>query len=168
MIQIRLRSFLLACGLGLLALAPAACGSSSTGGGGGGGPISTGTMTGKVGGTAWTFMAGESDSFLSDATNWYLNLYDVAIDTPCSGGTPAAATRSLILKVPRAVGTYPLSLTMDRTETFYIVATNDNFIATSGSVQLVSSNTTTINGAAKFQYNADNSVDGQFTANICP
>jgi hypothetical protein len=165
MIQIRVRSFLIASGLALLVLAPGACGSSSDNGGGGGGPISTGTLTGKIGGTAWTFMAGETDSFLSTATTWYINLYEVPIDTPCSTG-PSASTRSLILTVPKAVGTYPLSLSM--TETFYIHANNDNLGATSGSVQLVSSDATTVHGAAKFQFNADNTVDGQFTANICP
>jgi hypothetical protein len=159
------RSFLVLCGLGLALLSPAACGSSSDGGGGGGGSISTGTLTGKIGGTAWTFMSGQTTAALSDANGWWVELYEVPIDSPCTS-SPSASTRSLLLTLPKTVGAHALSLQLN--ETFYIAATSDNLAATSGTIQLISNDATTIHGAAKFQFNADNTVDGQFTANICP
>jgi hypothetical protein len=161
-----IRSFLVLCGLGLALLSPAACGGSSSDGGGGGGSISTGALTGKIGGTAWTFMSGQTNSALSDANGWWVELYEVPIDSPCTGSSPSASTRNLILTLPKTVGSHALSL--DLNETFYIAATSDNLVATAGTIQLISSDATTIHGAAKFQYNADNTVDGQFTANICP
>ena len=64
------------------------------------------------------------------------------------------------------VGNYPLSLQFN--QTFYIAAGNDNLAATSGEIDITDISATTITGGAKFAYNADNSVDGQFAVSICP
>ena len=50
----------------------------------------------------------------------------------------------------------------------YVAATNDNFVATSGEIDISAITATTITGGASFAFDADNSVNGQFTATICP
>jgi hypothetical protein len=60
------------------------------------------------------------------------------------------------------------AVTLDLSQTFYIAATNDNLLATSGEIDITDISATTITGGAKFASNADNSVDGQFQVTICP
>lgn len=157
LIGIVVGSFAMAGSLGL-----AGCGGGS-GAGGGGGAISSAPLAGKIGGQAWTFGTGESDAFLSDATTLWVDAY-AGTFTPCAGNAPLDGDR-LILNLPRKTGTSRLSL--DLTETFYL-GNGDNLVATSGTIVIDAVTDTTISGGVKFAYDANNSVDGQFTATICP
>jgi hypothetical protein len=145
--------------LGLAALAPG-CGS----GGGGSTVISTQPLAGKIGGQPWTWMTGETDPYLSTASAYWVDAYAESF-TPCTG-SPSTSENRLIMSLPMAIGNYPLSLQFN--QTFYIAAGNDNLAATSGEIDITDLSATTITGGAKFAYNADNSVDGQFEVTICP
>ena len=149
--------------IGMLGLI-AGLGCGGGGSGGGGGAPSNQALTGKIGGKAWTFHTAESDSFLSDDKNFWVDAYAGSF-TPCTSAGPFDSDR-LILTLPKTVGTHPLSLSL--TETFYVAATSDNLVATSGTIVIDSVTAATITGSVKFAYNADNSVEGTFEATICP
>jgi hypothetical protein len=144
--------------LGLAALA-VGCGSS-----GGSTVISSQPLAGKIGGQAWTFMTGETDSYLSTASEAWVAGYAETF-TACTG-FPPTGTNQLLMRFPMAVGSY--AVTLSRSQTFYIAATNDNLVATSGEIDITEVTATTISGGANFAFNADNSVDGQFQVTICP
>jgi hypothetical protein len=142
--------------LGLAALA-GGCGSS-----GGSTTISSQPLSGKIGGQPWTFITGETDSFQLTANQYSVDAYAENF-TPCTGDASLTAD-ALFLNFPMAVGSYAVTLQLN--QTFYIAATSDNLIATSGEIEITDINATTITGRAKFAYDANNSVDGQFQATI--
>jgi hypothetical protein len=146
--------------LGLLAALAVGCGSSD----GGSTVISSEPLAGKIGGQPWTFVTGQTDSFLSSSSKYWVDAYAESF-TPCSGSASFTADE-IIMNLPRAVGNYKLSISLN--QTFYVAATNDNLIATSGEIDITDISATTITGGANFAYNADNSVDGQFQITICP
>ncbi len=143
--------------MGLATLAGGCGGSGST-------AISSGPLSGKIGGQPWTFMSAETNSGLSTASQYWVEAYAESF-TPCSG-TASLTANGLILSVPTAVGNYAVSFNL--TQTFFIAATNDNLAATSGELDITAISATTITGGASFAYDADNSVNGQFEASICP
>ena len=145
--------------LGLAALA-AGCGS----GGDGSTTISSQPLAGKIGGQPWTFVQGETDSFLSTASQYWVDAYPVSFSS-CTDYISSTAN-ALLMNFPTAVGNYTVSINLN--QTFYVAATSDNFVATSGELDITDISATTITGGAKFAYNADNSVDGQFEVTICP
>jgi len=138
------------------------CGGGSSPGGGG--AISSQALSGTIGGKAWTLGTAESNAFLSEDDTFWVDAYAESF-TPCTHAT-SLDTDNLILTLPKAPGTYGLSLAL--TQTFYIAAGSKNLAATSGTIVIESVTATTISGAAKFAFNADNSVDGTFQATICP
>ncbi len=147
-------------GIWYLALAiVAGCGSS-----GGSATISSQPLSGKIGGQPWTLATAASNSTLSTADQFWVDAYSETF-TPCSGSASLSADE-IILTLPKTVGSYNLSINLN--ETFYIASTSDNFVATSGELVISEVTATTISGGANFAYNADNSVDGQFQATICP
>jgi hypothetical protein len=163
----RMRSATRLGALSLLLLVPLACGGGS---GGGGATISDQPMTGKINGMAWTLMVAETDSFLS-TDKFFANLYNVPIASPCNGGFPTGSTLSMILNVPKAVGSYNLGFAQNLTATFVIddgVNPVQNNIALQGTIEVTALTATTITGGANITYNASNTVDGTFTINICP
>src|SRR5262245_13315757 len=96
-----------AAGLALLAGAAAGCGGSSF-------DVSSGTMAGKIDGVPWTFMAGETNAFLSEGRDEYFaDLFDTA-STNCQG-FGATGPRRMILNIPRSLGDYNLSLSLNAT-----------------------------------------------------
>jgi hypothetical protein len=120
-------------------------------------------LSGKVGGQAWTFGTGETDSFLSTTDSVYVNLYSASFAT-CTGAAPPADT--VIMQMPTAAGSYDLSL--QQNATFYVASTTSNYVATSGRLVIDGVVGTTISGGLHATYNGDNTVDGQFHADICP
>jgi hypothetical protein len=144
--------------LGLAALA-GGCGSS-----GGSTAISSQPLSGKIGGQPWTFATGETDSFLTTATQYTAHAYAETF-TACTG-TASVTANQVILNFPNAVGSYALSLNLN--QTFVVAAGNDNLVATSGEIVISDITATTITGGASFAFDADNSVNGQFEATICP
>jgi hypothetical protein len=121
-------------------------------------------LAGTVGGQPWTFGTGETDSFLSSATSLYVNMYPGSF-TACSGAAPSG-TDMVIMQMPTTPGGYNLSLQLNAT--FYVAATQGNWVATRGRLQIDSVTATTISGGLNATYDSSNSVDGQFQASICP
>lgn len=145
-----------------LALGLGGCGSS--GGGGGAGPISSDPLSGKIGGRSWTLATAASNSLQSTADQFWVDAYSESF-TPCSGSASLGAD-DVILTLPKTVGSYGLSFNF--TESLYDGVANITYGATSGQIVISDVNATTISGGASFAFNADNSVNGQFQATICP
>ena len=57
---------------------------------------------------------------------------------------------------------------MSQTVTFYVAATSENLVAIDGRIQIDSISDTTISGGLKVTFNANNVLDGQLQASICP
>jgi hypothetical protein len=127
-------------------------------------PISSQTLSGKIGGQPWSLVTAESDAFLSTSTKYWVAMYATAF-TACQTFGPTNANEILV-ELPNTPGNYTLSLTLNAT--FYNASTSDNLVATRGRIRIDSVTSTTITGGANFTYNADNTIDGQFQVTICP
>ena len=152
--------------LAVAAIAAAGCGSNMGGGSPTGGSIAISgqPLAGKIGGQPWSFVNGETDAFLSDATSFFTTLYPTAY-TACSFGKPTNVS-SVLVQLPTAPGGYDVTLAMNAT--LYDVASNTNWVATRGRVVVDSVTATTVTGGLHIIYNGDNTVDGQFQVTICP
>jgi len=149
----------------LLLLANCGDGGEDTGAGGNNQPISSQNLSGKIGGQPWSFMTGQTDSFLSDATKYFTTLYPSAF-TACQTFAAPGNDNYILIDLPASVGSYGLSLSQNAT--LYDASTSYNWVATRGRIQIDSITETTITGGVTITYNADNAVDGQFQASICP
>ncbi len=130
--------------------------------------IASGTLSGKVGGKSWTFVAGEASSPFADDDTFFTDLYAAPIATPCQGG-PATRANHLIFNVPMKPGDYALSFSL--TATFVIEgdsATTDNLGATRGRLVVDEVTDSTVRGKAHVVFDADNEVDGAFQVTRCP
>jgi hypothetical protein len=127
--------------------------------------ISSQPLTGKIGGQAWSLGTAESDSFLSTSDQYWVDMYAETI-APCGSGAWATSSNRLIANLPKTAGSYNMSLALNAT--FCISSSNDNLVATTGRIQIDSVTPSTITGGLNITYDADNSLDGQFEATICP
>lgn len=139
------------------------------GGGGGDTTISDQPLSGKIGGVAWTFATGETNAFLSMGDTFFVELYGAAF-TACDFGAAPTGANTFIFEIPKAVGSYPLSL--QRNATFYEAATSFNRVATRGLIVIDTLDTATagtmkLAGGAKVVLDANNTIDGRFQATIC-
>lgn len=150
--------------LGALCLLLVGCGDDGgDGGGGGSASIASGNLTGKVGGMSWTLAAAQTDAFLSDETSFWMDLYAAA--PPACGSSGSG--HSVILTVPKKVGSYALSFQLNGT---FVLdnASQDNLIATDGSLRVDEVTDTLVRGGVAMTYDAANSINGEFQATICP
>jgi hypothetical protein len=119
-------------------------------------------LAGTVSGSSWSYVTGNTDSFLSSGSdNYFATLYPVAF-TPCTGSEPSGP--HLIVAIPKSPGDYPMNLSRNMT----FVDGSDNRIATDGHIVVSSVNATTVSGGLTGTYDALNEVNGQFTVTICP
>jgi hypothetical protein len=149
--------------LGAMALALGGCGDDDAGDGGPTASIAGGAVTGKVGGATWTVITAQVDPFLTDDSEFWVDLY--AEQLPWCDGFGSG--NSLILLVPKQVGTHRLRLN----GTFVIAnqATGgDNLIAQEGAIRVDEITAMSVRGGVTMTYDADNSVSGEFDADICP
>jgi hypothetical protein len=153
----------LGAGLDAGIFAGAGCGS---GGSTGGETISSQPLAGKIGGAAWSVMTAQTDSFLSDASTFFVTLYPSAF-TACEAFAAPTDVSTMIMVIPKTAGSYGVSLAGPATATFSIPP-SENKIASSGRVVIDSVTATTITGGANISFDGNNMVDGQFTATICP
>ena len=151
-----------------LATSVVACG-GGTADGTGNSAVSSQLLAGMIDGQPWSFVAGQTDHFLSKPTTFFAALYDQPIPTACTPGDPPGATRSLILNIPAKVGQFPLSLAFNQTFVYGSGVNNgfQNDVATTGLLEVKSLTTTTIQGGVKMEFGTKDSVDGQFEINIC-
>ena len=127
--------------------------------------ISNAPMSGFIGGTAWSFGSAETNAFLSSSDQFFVDAYAEAV-TPCTGAGSAVQGNRLIMNVPRQTGDYLLGSGLN--ETFYVQSTGFNYVATQGRIVVNQVTDTMLSGAGHFIFDADNDVNGQFQAQICP
>ena len=117
---------------------------------------------GSVEGQAWTFKAGQTSAFITDANNFFTDMYASPV-TSCNGQPPAGP--ALIVSLPKQPGSYPMSLSRNMT---FTDGMSDNKIATEGLIRIDTVTATTITGGLHGKFDAANEVDGTFTVTICP
>jgi hypothetical protein len=127
----------------------------------GGEDIATTTLAGQVGGQAWTFVAGNTDAFLSEGEDdFFATLYAEQF-TPC-GFEPTGP--HLIIAIPKTPGDYEMSLSRNMT----FVADNDNKIAIDGRIVVDTVTADKITGGLVSSYDDGNQVNGMFELTVCP
>jgi hypothetical protein len=128
--------------------------------------IGSATLSGKIGAASWTFVAGETDSFLSDNEHFWVDLYADPITDACRNG-PSSSKNHVILSVPTKPGDYKLSLQLNAT---FVVEGNqtDNLVATRGRLVVEEVTGTTMRGKTHIELDADNEIDGTFQVARCP
>ena len=156
--------------LGALCLLLAGCGDDGGDGdgdsGGGSTSIATGPITGKVGGMSFAAADAQVDSFLSEGEDDFFIEVSATALASCND---FGSGNGLILNVPKKVGTFAMSLSLNGTFTIENLETGgDNLIATKGSIRVDEITTALVRGGVSMTYNADNSVSGEFEAEICP
>jgi hypothetical protein len=141
----------------------------SSGGGGGDAPIAiaSGPLSGKIGGESWAFVAGDTDSFLSDDQQLFASLYAEPLGSTCGTGAPPTG-RHIILNVPTQPGDYALSLTLTATFVIPRDTDTDNLGATRGRLVVDEITTSSVRGKAHVIFDAQNEVDGAFQLTRCP
>ena len=123
-------------------------------------------LAGRIGGASWTLVSAESSAFLSDGQPTFFVTASAETVTACAGGGSSISGDQLILNVPKSTGDYRLSLSLS--ETFYVRASNDNLVATTGRIRVDEVTATSLRGGAHFAFDGNNEVDGEFSVSICP
>jgi hypothetical protein len=149
--------------LGMLALALTGCGGDDDDGAAA--SINSGPVTGKVAGASWTLTTAQTDTFLSEGDEFWVDLYAEAL-TSCND---FGSGNSIILSVPKRVGTHRMSLSLNGTFVIANPATGgDNLVATDGAIRVDEITDVMLRGGVTMTYDADNSINGEFEAVICP
>src|SRR5436190_17870860 len=116
----------------------AACGTDD----GPGAIDTTQTLTGSVGGQAWTFAAGETNAFLSEGEDdFFAELYPMAY-TQCGFSSPSG--NHLIVSVPKTPGEYDMGTSRNMT---FVVGESDNLVTFSGKIVVDEVTATSVKGA---------------------
>jgi len=134
-----------------------------TGSDDGGGDIVDATLSGKIGGQAWTFQTGATDAFLSGGDGDFFAALYAAPYAPC--GTSAPSGPHLLVSVPKQPGDYDLSLMRNIT---FVVDGSNNLISLQGQVVVESVTATTVTGGLRTKRDDGNDVNGHFQLTICP
>ena len=131
-------------------------------------PIASSVLAGVIGGKPWSLNHADTNAFLSeDDPSFFVTAYaepGTACQTPI-GGT---SSNELILFVPKTPGDYSLGFSLTATFVVDPEGLNQNLIATRGRVVVDEVTATSVRGGAVIELNAENTVNGQFQANVCP
>lgn len=128
--------------------------------------IASGPLSGKIDGQSWAFVAGETDSFLSDDKKLFATLYAESFAS-CGTG-PAPAGRHLIFNIPPKAGDYRLSIGLTATFVIPRDTGTDNLGATRGRLVVDEVTDSAVQGKAHVVFDAENEVDGAFQIARCP
>jgi hypothetical protein len=109
-------------------------------------------------------MTAETEFILSTPTAFDVSLYSDSF-TACNG--QSTQETYLSLTVPKTPGDYTIAVQGDSTA-FFVTGGASNLVVSAGHLVVDSVTSTTITGGINITANSDNSVDGQFTATICP
>ncbi len=137
-----------------LALSIAGCGTTSF-------DVATTPLAGTVGGQAWSFVAGQTNAFLSEGDDDFFTTMYPAAYTACGFSEPGGA--HLIVSVPKVVGDYDMGT--QRNMTF--VVGSDNKVAFDGRIIVDEVTATKVVGGLHGSFDGDNEVDGRFEVTIC-
>ena len=125
-------------------------------------------LQGVIGGNEWTFVDGETNSFLSDETSFFTTLYASDIEN-C--GFISSRGHHILASLPNEVGTFELDFFEGRTITLVSTGPDDvpvNNIATEGVIEITEITETSIKGGISAATDNDNTINGQFDISICP
>ncbi|CAN5685325.1 hypothetical protein BH11MYX1_BH11MYX1_55290 [soil metagenome] len=148
--------------LALACLTSSLCFTACSSSAGGATEIDPGPLTGMVAGQPWSFVAGETDAFLSQDSDNYFATFYASSYTACGFTHPSGP--SLIVAVPKVAGDYPMGLMRNMT----FVVGSDNKIATDGRIVVASTTGTLVTGGLVGTLDDSNNVSGQFTLTVCP
>jgi hypothetical protein len=136
-------------------------------GGGGDFEIAGTPLAGQIAGQTWSLGTAETDAFLSeDSNDFWVNLYSQSF-TPCTGTAPFGENH-VIASIPKSVGDYTLSLSLNATFVVQGATQTENYVATKGRIVVDEVTATLIRGGAYIEYDGGNVVDGRFEASVCP
>lgn len=122
----------------------------------------TRTLTGSVGGQAWTFAAGETNAFLSEGeSDFFAELYPAAY-TQCGFSAPSGD--HLIVSIPKAPGDYTMGSQRNMT---FVVGDSNNLVSFDGRIIVDEVTATSVKGGLVGRYDGDNEVNGTFELSIC-
>jgi hypothetical protein len=122
----------------------------------------TQVLSGSVGGAAWTFVAGETNAFLSEGEDdFFAELYPTAY-TACGFSAPSGD--HLLVSVPKTPGDYPMGTSRNMT---FVVGDSQNLISFDGRIIVETVTATTVTGGLVGSYNSANEVNGTFSLTIC-
>jgi len=111
--------------------------------------------------------APRGSAFLSDGQPTFFVTASAETVTACAGAGSSISGNQLILNVPKSTGDYRLSLSLS--ETFYVRASNDNLVATTGRMRVDEVTATSLRWRRPFRPSTgNNEVDGEFSVSICP
>lgn len=128
--------------------------------------IASSSLAGKIGGQPWSFVAGQTDAFLSDDEQFWADLYADPLSSACQS-TSSSDKHHVILSVPTKPGDYELNLSLNAT--FVIEgAQTDNLLATRGRLVVDEVTASSIRGKTHIVLDAGNEIDGSFTLTRCP
>lgn len=127
-------------------------------------------LQGKIGGNAWTFVAGNAEDSYFTEGNLSIDLYPSELDTPCGF---IWDVDYVMFEIPKEVGIYELYFDLSSfdgyTVTLFETEGTMNNIATEGAVEIISIDETsgTITGRMDVRADGDNQVNGNFTITYC-
>lgn len=124
--------------------------------------IGTETLAGSVGGQAWTFVAGETNAFLSEGEDDFFAEFYPEAYTACGFSTPSG--NHLIVSVPKSPGEYQMGTQRNMT---FVVGDSDNLISFDGAIIVEEVTATSVKGGLVGEFDGDNVVNGRFELTIC-
>lgn len=130
-------------------------------GGGGNWEVTDQPLQGMIGGASWTFRSGETDSFLSDETDFFASLYSEDYEA-CGYSWPEGA--KMLASVPLEPGEYDFGWSRNVT---FVTGPGENLISLDGGIVIDEVTATTVSGGMVAEFDNDNYVDGNFTLTIC-
>jgi hypothetical protein len=151
--------------MGLIGLCIASgCSSEGAGGPDNKTPIASTTLSGTIGGQAWTLVAGVTDGFESAGKPEFVaTLYPETL-TPCATQVTSVANR-VLLNVPKMTGDYELGPTLHAN---FIIGASQNLIVRKGRLVVDEVTQFQIRGGAALEYDANSHVSGRFQISVCP
>jgi len=129
--------------------------------------ISSGPVSGKIAGQTWTFGTGEAALVRgsSGVQQYLVHLYPGAVEACVSFGMmPGRDLVSMLM--PTAVGSYQLGY--DLSSTLVAGSIDTRCVAIEGRLVIDDITATTLTGGLFVNCGPGNTIDGQFTAVICP
>ncbi len=126
--------------------------------------LSDDPLEGVIGGEPWAFDSATTDGFLSGEDGFF-TIFSSS-PSACSSYGSGGGGNEIITSLP--VEPAEVTLSLSDSVTFYVEATFENLVATSGGIRVDSVTDDTIEGALYATYDNDNEVNGTFTVSICP
>jgi hypothetical protein len=125
--------------------------------------VGSGTLSGTIDGESWTFVAGQTDSYLSDDEEFFAELYAEDYEA-CSWSAPEGS--HLLVSIPTTPGEYEFGAMMNGTFVYDDGGSPMNEVSFSGVVVVDEVTETEVIGALCMAV-GDHEVAGEFVLDIC-